>query len=283
MVSSFPLILTQTNRVNNSTYTYNFPYTVDLSNFELALANVSLYYSWFSITPQLNNNQFTFNFPNGAGNTTYTVNITSGTYTVEQLNNFLEYFMFNNGLYLTNTATGELTYYLQILENENAYKIQIISYPLPTSLPSGFTNGGSIVFPTVSRQPQLIVPNTDFVNLIGFSAGTYPTTQNASTYTVNGDLTPQISGGIQSVIMNCNVVNNKYSSTNSQSIHVLTSAGVPFGGLIVSEPNEYNFVPSGISSTSNITITFTDNYNRPLEIQDPNLTIKLLLKEKSIE
>lgn len=283
MVSSFPLILTQSNRVNNSTYTYNFPYTVDLSNFELALANVSLYYSWFSITPQLNNNQFTFNFPNGASNTTYTVNINSGTYTVEQLNNFLEYFMFNNGLYLTNTATGELTYYLQILENENAYKIQIISYPLPTSLPSGFTNGGSIVFPTVSRQPQLIVPNTDFVNLIGFSARTYPATQNASTYTVNGDLTPQISGGIQSVIMNCNVVNNKYSSTNSQSIHVLTSAGVPFGGLIVSEPNEYNFVPSGISSTSNITITFTDNYNRPLEIQDPNLTIKLLLKEKSIE
>ena len=48
---------------------------------------MSLYYSWFSITPQLNNNQFTFNFPNGAGNTTYTVNITSGTYTVEQLNN----------------------------------------------------------------------------------------------------------------------------------------------------------------------------------------------------
>ena len=283
MVSSFPLILTQSNKVNNSTYTYNFPYTVDLSNFELALANVSLYYSWFSITPQLNNNQFTFNFPNGASNTTYTVNITSGTYTVEQLNNFLEYFMFNNGLYLTNTATGELTYYLQILENENAYKIQIISYPLPTSLPSGFTNAGGIVFPTTSRQPQFIVPNTDFVNLIGFSAGTYPATQNSSTYTVNGDLVPQISGGIQSVIMNCNVVNNKYSSTNSQSIHVLTSAGVPFGGLIVSEPNEYNFVPSGISSTSNITITFTDNYNRPLEIQDPNLTIKLLLKEKSIE
>jgi hypothetical protein len=283
MVSSFPLILTQSNRVNNSTYTYNFPYTVDLSNFELALANVSLYYSWFSITPQLNNNQFTFNFPNGASNITYTVNITSGTYTVEQLNNFLEYFMFNNGLYLTNTATGELTYYLQILENENAYKIQIISYPLPTSLPSGYTNGGGITFPTSSRQPQLIVPNTDFVNLIGFSAGTYPATQNASTYTVNGDLVPQISGGIQSVIMNCNVVNNKYSSTNSQSIHVLTSAGVQFGNLIVSEPNEYNFVPSGISSTSNITITFTDNYNRPLEIQDPNLTIKLLLKEKSIE
>jgi hypothetical protein len=283
MVSSFPLILTQTNRVDNSTYTYNFPYTVDLSNFELALASVSLYYSWFSISPQLNNNQFSFNFPNGAGNTTYTVNISSGTYTVEQLNNFLEFFMFNNGLYLTNTTTGELTYYLQILTNENAYRLQIISYPLPTSLPTGFTNGGGITFPTVSRQPQLIVPNTNFVQLIGFSAGTYPPTQNANIYTVNGDLTPQISGGVQSVIINCNVVNNKYSSSNSQSIHVLTSAGVPFGGLIVSEPNEYNFVQSGVSSTSNITITFMDNYNRPLEIQDPNLTIKLLLKEKSMD
>jgi hypothetical protein len=283
MVSSFPLILTQTNRVDNSTYVYNFPYTVDLSNFELALASCSLYYSWFSISPQLNNNQFSFNFPNGAGNTTFNVEIPSGTYTVEQLNNFLEFFMFNNGLYISNNTTGELTYYLQLLTNENAYRLQLISYPLPTSIIPGFTNGGGITFPTVSRQPQLIVPNTNFQNLIGFSAGTYPPTQNANIYTVNGDLVPQISGGVQSVIINCNVVNNKYSSTNSQSIHVLTSAGVPFGGLIVSEPNEYNFVQSGVSSTSNITITFMDNLNRPLQIQDPNLTIKLLLKEKSNE
>lgn len=283
MVASFPLILTQSNRVDNSTYRYNFPYTVDLSNFEIALANVSLYYSWFSITPELNNNQFTFLFPNATSNFIYTVIIPSGTYTVDQLNNYLEYYMFNNGLYISNNTTGELTYYLKIIANENAYKLQIISYPIPTSLPAGFTNGGSIIFPTVSRQPQLVVPNTDFSKLIGFSPGTYPPTQNANIYTQNGDLVPQISGGIQSVIINCNVVNNKYSSTNSQSIHVLTAAGVPFGGLIVSEPSEYNFVQSGVSSTSNITISFIDNFNRPLQIQDPNLTIKLLLKEKTME
>lgn len=282
MVTSNPLFITEANRVDNSTYIYNFPYTVDLSNFELALASCSLYYSWYSITPQLNNNIFSFNFPNGAGNTLYTVNIDSGTYSVDQLNNVLEYFMYNNGLYIQNNTTGEITYYMKILANETAYKIQFISYPLPTTLPAGFTNGGSINFPTVSRQPQLIVPNTNFVNLIGFSAGTYPPVQNANIYTVNGDLTPQISGGIQSVIINCNVITNKYSSTNSQSIHVLTSAGVEYGSIIYSEPNEYNFIPCGLSSTSNITITFMDNYNRPLELVDPNLTIKLLLREKQI-
>jgi hypothetical protein len=282
MVSSFPLILTQSNRVDNSTYTYNFPYSVDLSNFEVALANCSLYYSWFSISGQLNNNTFSFDFPSAATNTTYTVTIPDGTYQIDQLQNYLEYFMYNNGLYISNNTTGEITYYIKLLANETAYKIQLISYPLQTSLPAGFTNGGGIVFPTVSRQPQLIVPATNFVDLIGFSAGTYPSAQNASIYTQNGDLIPQISGGIQSIILNCNVVNNKYSSSNSQSIHVMTSAGVEFGSLVVSEPAEYNFVQCGVSSTSNITITFMDNYNRPLQINDPNLTIKLLLREKEL-
>lgn len=280
MVSSYPLILTENNRVDSSTYVYNFPYSLDLTDYEIALAKINIYYSWYSITSNLNNNTFSFNFPNGAGNTLYNVVIPDGTYSVDQLQNYLEYFMFNNGLYITNTTTGQITYYMKFLENETAYKIQFISYPLPTSLPTGFTNGGGIVFPTVSRQPQLIVPNTNFQQLIGFSAGNYPSVQNASTYTINGNLVPQISGGISSIIVNCNVVNNRFSSTNSQTIHVLTAAGVSYGSLITSEPAEYNFIPCGRASTSNITISFMDNYNRPLAINDPNLTIKLLLKEK---
>lgn len=280
MVVSYPLILTQSNRFDNSTYVYNFPYSVDLTDHEIALGHISLYYSWYSISSALNNNTFSINFPSGASNTQYDIIIPDGTYSVEQLNNFLEYFMFNNNLYIQNNTTNEITYYIKIIENETAYKLQLLSYPVPTSLPAGFTNGGGIVFPTTSRQPQLIVPNTDFVNLIGFSAGTYPPTQNASIYTANGDLIPQISGGIQSVIVNCSVVNNKYSYTNSQSIHVLTAAGVKYGSIIESEPAEYNYIPCSTSSTSNIVVSFMDNYNRPLAINDPNLTIKLLLRKK---
>lgn len=280
MVVSYPLILTQSNRVDNSTYIYNFPYSVDLTDHEIALGHCSLYYSWYSISAALNNNTFSIDFPSAATNTTYNIIIPDGTYSIDQLNNFLEYYFYNNGLYIQNTTTNEIIYYMKFIENETAYKCQLISYPLPTSLPASFSNGGSIVFPTTSRQPQLIVPSTNFVDLIGFSAGTYPPVQNASTYTTNGDLIPQISGGIQSIIINCSVVNNKYSYTNSQSIHVFTAAGVKYGSIIETEPAEYNYIPCSTSSTSNITVSFMDNYNRPLAINDPNLTIKLLLRKK---
>lgn len=61
-----------------------------------------------------------------------------------------------------NSTTGTITYYMQFVENPTAYRVQLISYALPTSLPAGSTNGGGITFPTVSRQPQLVVNQTGF-------------------------------------------------------------------------------------------------------------------------
>jgi hypothetical protein len=70
---------------------------------------------------------------------------------------------------------------MSLQANPTAYKVQLISYALPTSLPTGFTAGTGIVFPTTSRQPQLVVNNAGFGAIIGFSYATYLSAQTSST------------------------------------------------------------------------------------------------------
>lgn len=277
MSSSFPIILTSANKVNNNQYKYTFPSSVDLSGYSIALADLSLYYSWYSISAAQNNNTFQIIFPNGSGNVTYTVIIPDGSYSVNDLNNFLQYFLYSNGLIIT-LSSGQISYYMQFVENATAYRVQLICYPLPTTIPSGATLGSGIVLPTLSRQPQLVVNNSGFGSIIGFSNSTYPLSQSSSTYTSNGDLVPQLSP-TQSVIMSVNVVQNPLALSN-QTIHVFTSAGVNYGSLIVSSPSEYNWIP--INGTVNeFLVTFTNQAYSPLNIIDTNLTIKLLIKPPS--
>ena len=145
---------------------------MDLSNYDIALADLSLYYSWYSISQAQNNNRFSIQFPSGSGNSTLNITIPDGTYSVGDLNNYLQFFFFSNGLYIQNSTTGTIAYYIQFVENPTAYRVQLISYALPTSLPAGSTNGGGITFPTVSRQPQLVVNQTGVGSIIGFSNGT---------------------------------------------------------------------------------------------------------------
>lgn len=277
-MSSYPIILTGANQVNNSQFKYIFPSSIDLSDYSIALSDLSLYFSWYSISSALGNNKFTINFPNGSGNTVYNLTIPDGTYSVTDLNNYLMYFFYSNGLYITNNLTNQLTYYMTFVENPTAYRIQLISYPLPTTTPANSTLGSGIVLPTVSRQPQLVINTTGFSSLLGFSQGTYPSSQTSSTYTLNGDLVPQLNP-ISSVIMSASCVQNPLATSN-QTVHVFTCAGVNYGSLIVSSPAEYNWIPCG-GTFNEIVINFTDQNYKPLSIIDTDLTIKILLKPNS--
>ncbi len=276
-MSSYPILITGANKVSNNQYKYTFPSSVDLSNYDIALADLSIYYSWYSISQAQGNNTFTINFPNGASNSTLNITIPDGTYSVNDLNSYLQYYFYSNGLYISNNTTGAITYYMSFVTNPTVYRIQLISYALPTSLPVGYTAGSGISFPTVSRQPQLVVNNSGFGSIIGFSNGTYPSTQTSSTYTQNGDLVPQVNP-TQSVLMQCSVVHNPLALSN-QTLHVFTCAGVNYGSLIVSSPAEYGWAPVG-GTVNDLTITFTDQNYRPLNIVDTQLTIKLLLKPR---
>lgn len=275
--ASYPIIFNQSNSVNSNTYTYSFGSNVDMNDMEIALGDLSIYYSWQSINNFYNNNKFSLLFPNGAGMTTYNLTIPNGTYSATDLNNYLKYWFIQNNLYITNNTTGDITVYAEFQENAPQYSINLVVYPLPTSTPAGFTNAG-ITWPTTVKTPQFIINNSGFGDIVGFDLATYPVAPAAVVTTSVSTKTPQISP-VQSVIVMLDAAYNPYSQ-DSSCIHTFSSKGVQYGSLIQTTPPELSWVPMQQGSRQTITLRFVDQTFRPLQIIDTNLTAKLMLRKR---
>ncbi len=163
----------------------------------------------------------------------------NGFYTNSDLNSYLQQYCITNGLYLIN-ASGQYVYYCEFLTNSNYYAIQFNAYSIPTALPAGWTQPANwIGYPAVAYTPQLIVPSTNFRNVIGFNTGTYPSVQQTTTYSKLSDFVPQVSP-VQSIILSCSLLSNQYSNPRT-ALYSFSPAGTAFGSLIQSNPIQFTF------------------------------------------
>ncbi len=258
-----------------SKFYFPFPSTRDMNGAKIGLKSVAIYNSWNNIDPIYNNQQFSIIFPSGAGNTTLAITIPAGIYSVVDLNDYLRNYFITSNLYITNNTTTDITVYAEFRANGTAYSIDFVSFPLPTSTPSGFTNAG-ITWPTTIRGPQIVIANNGFKTTLGYTPGTYPTTQQATIYTKQSDVVPVISP-VQSVNLTCDAVLNMYSS-NSSIIHSFTAKNAGSGQLIDSSPNEVSFIDCSGGSREGLTFQFTDQLGRPLNLKDPDVNINILIQ-----
>jgi hypothetical protein len=185
------IVFNQNNLVqdgNNNTLVYKFPNSVTFSNSEIAIAQITMYYSWFNVTNNLRNNSFTFNWINAAGTnnyTTYTIYIPDGLYEIAQLNSYFQFVMISNDTYLIDSS-GKYVYYAELVLNPTRYAVQLNTFLFPTlaNLPSGYTApSASFVFPIQSFNPIVTFP-ANFNNIVGYNAGF------ASNNNVNNAFTP---------------------------------------------------------------------------------------------
>ncbi len=278
----FPLILNSNDIVpfsNNSEFQYNFPSGNALfKGAKVALANVGIYYSWYNITAANGNNSFSYVWYNFAGSSVHNVTIADGYYSAADLNSYLQNVMVQNGHYLIDNSNN-YRYYIEILENSTYYSLQVNEYPIPTSLPAGWTNPAAITFPAVASTPQFIVPTTNFRNLIGFNAGTYPAVTQSTNYTKLSDFTPQLAP-IQSLIMLCSLLDNRYSNPKTV-LHSFTVTNTTFGSAFNSQPNQLIFIPVVDGTYQSINIKFVDQNFNNIAIQDPNIVISLVFETKT--
>lgn len=277
-----PIIIQASNLVQGTLnqFRYSFPNSTDLNDYQCSIASSFLYYSWYNISSALRNNTFQLIVPTGAGSTTYTIVLPDGAYNITTLNQYLQYWFISQNLYITNNTTGLNTYYASFQLSSQSYQVQFISTAMPTSTPSGYTNAG-ITWPTTGQQAiQLTVSSTNtFSQIIGFSAGTYPAspTITGSTYTYASDLVPNVNP-LNTIQMRLSCLNNLLS-TNNTLLHVFNNKGASIGSLIDVSPLNYNWIPcQGI--TTDITLGFYNPDGSPLQLLDPNITIKLLFKKK---
>ncbi|MEY3435391.1 MAG: hypothetical protein RLZZ195_887 [Pseudomonadota bacterium] len=284
------LVLTENNLVRTGTFNastvqkpYNrlyFTLPTDLTGKKIALQKANLYYSWANINA--NNNTFQISFPTGATFSDVNITIPVGTNfsSISEMNNYLQTVMIANGFYLIDNNQDNV-YYMSLVANPTSYGVSLVQVLVPTSLPSGWSTPANFPaggFPTTSKTMKFTTDTSQFNLLIGFQAST---TFNgvATGQTFNSTFTPQLSP-TSTVLVKCSHANNSLSLNGDSSIiYSFTTRGTSYGSLIEVEPQ--NIVYYNITSNSNnLIIEFSDQDNAPLQIQDPNMSVLLLISDE---
>ena len=267
------VILNQANNsaANANQMTLNFPFPYASTGEQIALANLFINYSWFNITSAYGNNTCAYIF-NG---TSYPVTFTNGFYQASDISGYIQNVMFNNGHYLVDN-NGNTIYYLSLVANYVYYGITLTCTPLPTSLPTGWTNPHGITLSGYT--PSLVVNNSAFGKLIGYNNLTTPATYTTTVqYQKNSDFTPQISP-VTTINVACNMVNSAKFNTFGNVIYSF-SPNVTFGSQIQVNPPNYIWFGIVEGQYSQMQISFMDQNYNPLQINDTNITLTLMIRK----
>ena len=249
---SFTLVLNSTNVTSsstNTTFKYNFINGgFQLKNMEMCVSSITLPYSFYNVSSYYNNRTFSLIFPKGATTQTISVTLPEGFYTVTDINSYIQQICLDNGAYLID-STGNYVYYQQLVYNSTYYSVQLLLYPVPTTLPTGYSyaSAGTLYtssanLPTTSYTPQLVLSSAGSIStIIGFVSGaTYPSTQSTTNQSILSTLTP-VGSTVNSIIMQCSLVNNPVT-TPSDILDSLPIHNSTFGSNITYEPSFEKFI-----------------------------------------
>jgi len=238
-------------------------------NEEIALNKLTIYYSWRNILSEYNNNKLSYIY-NGV---TYDITIPDCFFTINDINNYLQLKMKQNG-HFTLDSEGSEVYYIDISENLSYYSCTInltkLTLPISGSNPNAMVLSGNTM--------QLVLP-ASFNELLGFNAGTYPATPSATNYGINSHFVPIITK-VSSIIVTCSIASNN-TSQYSDMIYIF-SPNDTYGKLLreVSENLTWYNVFDG--NYKSISIKFYDQDYNPLKIIDKDSLVCNLISRKRV-
>lgn len=288
------LILNTTNIIpdgQNNKFVYRFPNSVQFKDNSIAFAQATMYYSWFNITSTLQNNTFSYNWIDGAGvPTTYTIVVPDGLYEIATLNQLLQFTFINNGHYLVN-GSGENVYYAEFIVNPSRYAVQINTFLFPTALPAGWTNPAGVAFPPQSFNPIITLPAT-INDILGYVAG-FATNQNLNNAYVpptsqyvsklaNGTLSyistkaPNVQPN-SSLLFSISNIDNAYAQPTSIIYTLVPNVGV--GEIINEKPSNFIWNKLIPGTYNELRLTILGTNLQPITINDPAITIVLVIKD----
>lgn len=264
---------------NNSLYRYSLPNgQVKFEDGDkIAVQSLNVPYSWFNINASLYNNiSFQYIWHTSGSPVSYTITLPNPSFlTVQGINAYLQSQFIANGHYLVNGA-GQYVYYAEIVLNTSRYAYQINTYPLPSTLPSGWSNPAGLTL-GITTNPQIVILTNNFGKLIGFSAGTYSPTLISTNYSALSDIAP-VATPVISVLLQCNILNNTYSIPNRVLFGF--TPNTTFGNNIDIAPSEYAYNDILAGYYNYVDIQFTDQNGQNIQLQDPNVVLQLVIKSK---
>jgi len=283
---------------NNSELVYAFPagsITIKESQ-QIALATLQMYYSTFNITALNNNNTYQYVWVDG---TIVNVLMPDGFYTLDDINNFLQFTMIGNGHYLV--SGSNFVYLLNWITNPTYYTIELQVFPIDTTIATAnsWTLPGTATWAIPTAQaisPMINILNNNFTKVVGFQSGYYP--QGAPTYSqavISGTppaqtqspafitqqayqstTAPQITP-LSSYVLTCNLINNNYSVPNNL-LYSFAPQGF-FGSQFTIQPNFPAYINVNPGQYQFITLKLLDQNLLPISIQDPNFVIQLIITD----
>lgn len=267
---------------NNSSFRFNFPQgSFTIKSGKICLVQSIIPYSNFNINTTYGNNTFSYNFPTANQSNTFTnydVLLPNGNYTLTDINRFLESVFIENNQYVID-ENGDNVYFCQFVINPVYYAVQILCFPMYTSLPANYTLPPNFAgFPLTSICPQININNASFGTIIGYTVGLYGSTISTVPLSFLSNTTPNASP-VNGIIMRVNLVNNSVVIPSD----ILTSfsfSGATFGTNIVHSPSFEQFIKVNPGTYSFITITLVDQNFNIIPFNDPNVLITLLLESE---
>jgi hypothetical protein len=179
--------------------------------------------------------------------------------------------MTKNGHVMTNTETSSTIYFIDVLVNATKYSINIVTYPVPTIVPEGFTS--SITFPSVAKNPRLKLPS-GMSDIFGYDVD-FTTNAGSEIQTYNSTKAPNVSPD-SSVLLVCDQVNNEFLNLG---ILYAISPSVSIGTLIIDRPSQPIY--SKLKNGSNNSLTFrilSSKTFRHIEILDSEINFIFSIK-----
>jgi len=273
------VILTSSNIVGtgNNTLDYQFPTTATFKNDYVAVASISMYYSWFNVTALLGNNTFTYTWGDLPATT---VVIPDGLYEVATLNEYLQYVFIANGHYFVNTSTGTNVYFGEFIINPSQYTVQINTYVVPTAVPVGYTSSAPL--PATSKTIGFTL-SSGLGLLFGYTGSNLVITQIADPtafkqFSFQSNVSPNIQPN-STVLISVDGVDNPYSSPTG--VIYAFSPNVGIGEIVVEKPPQLCWVKIREGQFRNIRVKLLGSANNsPLAIRDPAMTIILAIADE---
>ena len=216
-------------------FVYNFTDKLNLKNLNknIALANLSIYYTWKNIKSDYNNNKFKISAP--TRNDMF--DVPDGSYSIAALQDYFEYIIKEHE---TIANLSPVLIYANEINNRIIFKIK-----------SGY---------------KLELLSKEKMKLLG-------SITNSIDKDKDGDLVPKLES-VDLVLVHCNLVNNSYQQASKVLFTFVPNK--KYGQLITVSPLSLIMLKTVNTEFSFIEIWFTDQDNRPLEIED-SVNISLIV------
>ena len=220
---------------HSNKFVCNFTDKLNLKNpnKNIALANLSIYYTWKNVKSDYNNNKFTISAP--TWNDTF--DVPDGSYSIAALQNYFKYIIKKHE---TIANVSPVLIYVNEINNRIVFKIK-----------SGY---------------KLALLSKGTMRLLGSSTDTLDVDKNS-------ELVPKLES-VDLVLVHCNLVNNSYKQASKVLFTFVPNK--KYGQLITVSPETLIMLKTVNTEFSFIEIWFTDQDNRPLEIED-SVNISLIV------